>query len=71
MYSPVPNRRTGSFVKPRPILQTGLFVVVRFVLLEMSFRWLQKVFQFLKTTFRGQNEKDTNDVMNTTRRSGQ
>ena len=30
-----------------------------------------KVFQFLKTTFRGQNEKDTKGVMNTTRRSDQ
>ena len=31
----------------------------------------KKVFQFQKTTSRGQNEKDTNGVMNNTRRSGQ
>ena len=30
----------------------------------------KKVFQLLKTTFRGQNEKDTNSVMNTTRGIG-
>ena len=30
-YSPVPNKRTGSFVKQQPILQTGSFVVVRLV----------------------------------------